>query len=247
MHGLSWKGCAPAAKPRGRCLGGEGACWWPQPTARWPQPGAAPHQLHLSPSFGHLESEDVLSVCLLSVCLSEQGCPYLVEEAKVKVMLPEKVTMPRLASPHLPGLHPYAFIFLFSLCEQRPLPELPPPAPDGRARSRAGGSKGGRGVMVVSSPTGRGSGGSAGAPRRVSAAPGTPLPSAPCGAASPKMPLVSPADSWHGEPALLPTAAPGRGGGLPGRGERGLVRGKPFPAAKQQSCADMRSCTGAAI
>lgn len=164
-------------------------------------------------------------------------------------MLLEKVTTPRPARPHLPDLHPCAFIFLFSVSEQSPPPELSSPTPYSWARSQARGSKGGLGGTVVSSPTSRGSGGSAGAPHSVSAAPGTPLPSASCGAASPKMPLMSPADSWHGEPTqqLLPTAAPGHGGVLPGREERGLVRRKPFPAAKQQSCTVMRSCTGAAV
>lgn len=54
-------------------------------------------------------------------------------------MLLEKVTTPRLASPPLQGC---AVIFLFSLCERSPLPELSSPTPYGWARSQARGSKG---------------------------------------------------------------------------------------------------------
>lgn len=93
------------------------------------------------------------------------------------------------------------------------------------------------GGTVVSSPTSQGRGGSTGSPRSVSAVPGTPLSSVSCGAASPKMPLVSSTDSWHDKPAqrLVPTAAPGRGGALPGTRRvrrRGFGSGKAFPCCK---------------
>lgn len=207
----------------------EGLCSCCKPPAGSCPPPAASLTIFWAPR--------VESCIFPSVCPPprEQERPCLVEE--VEVMLLEKVTMPRLASPHLPGLHPCPFIFLFSLCEQSPLPELSSPTPYGWARSQPRGSKGSLGGTVVSSPTSRGRGGSTGAPRCVSAVPGTPLPSVCCGAASPKMPLVSSADSWHDEPAqwLLPTAAPGRGGALPGtrraRG-KGFGSGKAFPCCK---------------
>lgn len=63
-----------------------------------------------------------------------------------------KVTTPRLASPHLPGLHLCAFIFRFSLCEPSPAPGLSSPTPYGRARSQARGSKGGLGERWSPAP-----------------------------------------------------------------------------------------------
>lgn len=63
--------------------------------------------------------------CIAHLSVLLQGSKNLVEDAKVKEMLLEKITTPRVASLHLPGLHPWAFICLFfPLCEQSLLPGL---------------------------------------------------------------------------------------------------------------------------
>lgn len=129
--------------------------------------------------------------------------------------------MARLASPHLPHLHPCAFILFFSLCDQSPLPELSFPIAYSQARSHARGSQGplceGRWSPV---PPNWGSAGSTGAPRSEPAMHSTPLSSASCRAALPQKPLVSPADRGttscpaaapHGSPGTWQVAAQARG------------------------------------
>lgn len=70
--------------------------------------------------------------------------------------------MPRLASTHLPALHPDKIIFPFFLCLNSDLL-----LPEGWQGSQGRGSRSGLG-SVVSSPSSQGSSGSPGAPRGVS-------------------------------------------------------------------------------
>jgi len=156
----------------------------------------------------------------------------------VRAVLLEKVTMPRLASPHLPSLHPTAFIFLFSLREQSPLPDLSSPTPYSQARSQARVSKGARGGRWSPAPPTR-----AGQALGLLAESCSPRHSPALCCAFTRSAARVP--SWL--VAQRPRDVAGLCPGSAGRGEGALVWGKPFPAAKQQSCTDSRGWTGADI
>lgn len=181
----------------------------------------------------------------------EQERPCLVEE--VKAMLLEKVTMPRLASPHLPGLHPCPFICLFFfyvskvLCLNSHLPL--PTARQGANPEAAKAVWGGR--RSPAPPAGAGVE-ALGLLAVFLLCLGHPRPPCPAVRLLPKCylcpQLTCGTMSRHsGCSPRQPRDVVGLCLGHAGREERALDRGKPFPAAKQQSCTDTRSCTGAAI